>query len=231
MIGKAAALLALTLILAVPTAATRADFIYAGQAYAAFAPPVVNAPVAATGPLPSTGGTLMAHADTFNFMNVVTSGALDTKTMGVNGLASSDASVARFHADLRPLGIGFFADADLLTSHSEANGNVVPTSGLGSAAFTNLVVNGSPLGAAAAPNTMVSLGALGFVVLNEQTVMDAQVSETAVHVHLNGVADIFLAHTESAISSQAPVPEPSTLLLLGVAALLILGVHSLRLRF
>jgi hypothetical protein len=215
------------------TGAARADFVYGGRAYASFAPGVVD-PQADTGSLPPGGGVLTAHLDNFNFMNLVTSGALDAQTMGVGGVASSDASVAKFHADLRALNANFVADADLISSHSQANG--MPLSVNGTAAFVNLVVNGMALSPSAPPNTMVSLGTVGFIVLNEQTssvtATDGNIAVNGVHIHLTGLGvDIFLAHTESSISNQqTPVPEPGTWMLLGIGTLALVGIHGFRRR-
>jgi PEP-CTERM motif len=226
MIRKAAALLALFLAASALSGAVRADFIYGGEAYAAFAPGVVTPPVADTGPLPPGGGALTAHLDNFSFMGVVTSAALDAQTMGLSGMVTSDASVARFHADLRPLNINFVADADLIAAHARADGTVTPFGVTGSAMFTNLVVNNMTINSQVAPNTMIDLGAVGSIVLNEETTSltgtEAEIMVTAVHVHLSAGVDIFLGHVEADIAT-APVPEPGSLMLLGVAALGILG--------
>lgn len=235
MTGKAAGLLALALSVAALSSAARADFVYGGQAYGAFAPGVVDPPIADTGALPASGGSLTAHLDNFTFMGLVTSGALDAQTMGITGLASSDASVARFHADLRALGINFVANADLLAAHSRADGNATPFAVTGSALLTNLVVNNTMIASQLPANTMVDLGAVGFLVLNEETssvtATSGIVAVNAVHVHLAALGiDIFLAHAESTIANpQAVVPEPGTLLLLGVGLLGLVGFQKLRL--
>ena len=221
MIRKAAAPLALFLAVSMLGGTARADFLYSGEAYGAFSPGLVP-PVADTGPLPSGGGALTAHLDMFSFMGVVTSGALDGQTMGLGGMVSSDASVAKFHADLRPLNINFVADADLIQAHGTANGTISPLGVTGSAVFTNLVVNGMTIGSQVPANTMVDLGAVGSIVLNEETTSltgtDADIMVNAIHVHLSAGVDIFLGHVESDIST-APVPEPRTLMLLTVGGL------------
>jgi len=230
--NRTAGWLALALIVATAPGAVRADFIYGGQAYGAFSPGVVDPPIAATGALPATGGVLTAHLPNFSFMGVVTSGALDAQTMGVGGVASSDASVATFHADLRAIGINFIADGDRIEAHARADGTATPLSVTGSAMFTNLVVNSMMINPQAAPNTMISLGAAGFLVLNEETstmtASDGTIAVNAVHVHLNAGIDIYLAHAESSISNQlAAVPEPRTGILLGIGILALLGFHRL----
>jgi hypothetical protein len=235
MIRHALVLLVLCLIVSARTDTSRADFIYGGDAYGAFGPPVVQPPVADTGPLPAAGGTLTMHLDNFSFMGAVTSGALDAQTQGIGGLASSDASVATFHADLRLLGINFVASADLIQSHTTANGNVVPLGVTGSAMFTNFVVNNMAINSQVPANTMVDLGTVGSIVLNEETTSftasGAMIMVNAVHVHLTTGVDIYLAHTESDIGNQqAPIPEPGTLLLLSVGALGLLGFRTLTTR-
>ena len=163
-------------------------------------------------------------------MGVVTSGALDAQTMGLSGVVSSDASVARFHADLRPLNINFVADADLIQAHARADGMASPLAVTGSAQFTNLVVNNMTVTSQVPPNTMVDLGAVGSIVLNEETSSltgtDAEIMVTAIHIHLSAGVDIFLGHVESDISTlQTPVPEPGTLMLVGVGVLCLFGAR------
>src|SRR5260370_5025252 len=106
MCAKAA--LALAIVVVALTGAARADFVCGGRAYGALSPGIVDPPLADTGALPPGGGALSAHMDNFSFMGLVTSGALNAQTMGmITGLATSDASVATFHADLRALNINF----------------------------------------------------------------------------------------------------------------------------
>jgi hypothetical protein len=226
MIRKTAAVLAVCLLVAASLRTARADFIYSGRAYGAFSPGVVDPPIADTGQLSGGGGLLTAHLDNFSFMGgIVTSGALDAQTMGTGGVASSTASIASFHADLGALGINFVANADLIQSQSKADGTAMPLAVSGSAMFTNLVVNNMAINSQAPPNTMVDLGAVGFMVLNEETSMvtptGGEISVTALHVHLSALGvDIFLAHTESDITpQQAAIPEPPTWILLGIGGL------------
>src|SRR5262245_15455090 len=56
MIRKVAALLAYVVVVSALGGTARADFLYSGEAYGAFAPGVVAPPIADTGPLPSAGG-------------------------------------------------------------------------------------------------------------------------------------------------------------------------------
>jgi hypothetical protein len=212
------------------TGTSRADFVYGGRAFGALSPGIVDPPLADTGALPAGGGVLAAHLDSFSFMGLVSSGALNAQTMGLGGVATSDASIATFHADLHTLGLNFVANADLIEAHAKVDGNA-PLSVLGSAMFTNLVVNGVAVNTQVPANTMVPLGAAGFLVLNEETgsmtATDGNVSVTAVHVHLTGGIEIFLAHVESSV---AVVPEPGTWMLLSSGILGLAGFHKLRTR-
>jgi hypothetical protein len=202
---------------------TYADVMYSGDAYGLSVPGILP-PVADTGPLPPGGGTLSNGVPSFNFLGVVTTGAINNTTMGVGGVASSHSNILTFHSDLTSQGIPLVVTIGTIDATSSANGNSMPPVVMGTTTLTNAMAtfNGVPINIPMnpAPNTVIDLGGGNTITLNEQTSMvtndSGEISVTAIHGHLASGIDVFIAHAESDISNPAPAPEPGTLTLAGV---------------
>jgi hypothetical protein len=205
---------------------TYADVMYSGDAYGLSVPGILP-PVADTGPLPSTGGTLSNGVPSFNFLGLVTTGAINNTTMGVGGVASSNSNILNFHSDLTSQGIPLVVTIGTIDAASSANGNSMPPAVMGTTTLTNAMAtfNGMTINIPMnpPPNTVIDFGGGNTITLNEQTSMvtndSGEISVTAIHGHviLGGNAiDVFVAHAESDISNPAPAPEPGTITLAGV---------------
>lgn len=186
----------------VQTAAAAAQTTYSGRAT------VVNATVLSipatlvdTGPLPATGGALNASLLNLNLPGVLSAGIAHATSVGQTNYSRSDAGVADVALTVGGVTVG----ADLLMSAAEAL-CAKPTQGSvsGSSVVLNLMLNGQPVAVTGQPNQVVSLPlGLGQIIINEQTQSvsggDASISVNALHVIVNGIADVVIAHTEAGI--------------------------------
>jgi hypothetical protein len=220
MIRKLLMLVALALWLSAGTPAS-ADVMYSGDAYGLSVPGILP-PVADTGPLPPSGGTLTNGVPNFNFLGLVTTGAISTSTMGVGGVASSSANILNFHTDLSSQGVPLVVNIGTIDAMSSANGNSTPPVVMGTTTLTNAMAtfNGVPINIPMnpAPNTVIDFGGGNTITLNEQSMMVTdgfgEISVTAIHGHF-GTIDAFIAHAESDVTP-SPAPEPGTITLAGV---------------
>jgi hypothetical protein len=130
-----------------------------------------------TGSIPSLLGAEALNAATYSYSNEVDSVAsLTNLGVGVAGVSISADSVI-----------------------AEAS-QVLGAAGTGSAYIDNLAINGVPIPVTGTPNQTVAIPG-GQVVLNEQSVSSTgSVVVNAVHVVVNGVADVVLASATAGIS-------------------------------
>jgi hypothetical protein len=130
-----------------------------------------------TGSVPSLLGAEVLNAATYSYSNEVDS---------VASLANVGLNVA---------GISIFADS--VTSQAS---QVLGAAGSGTSSITNLAVNGVPVTADGTPNQTIGIPG-GQMILNEQTISSSgSVVVNAVHVVVNGVADVVLASATAGIS-------------------------------
>jgi hypothetical protein len=124
---------------------------------------------------------------------------------GDPGDAGSQSSASTERLNL----LGGLITADGVASYSSSNiksGAAVSTAD--GSLFYNLVVNGVPISASVAPNTVISLPGVGSVTLNEQIGSGDGVNSTGltvnmIHVHLTGLAqsgDIIVASANSQLT-------------------------------
>ena len=77
---------------------------------------------------------------------------------------------------------------------------VLGGAGVGSASIDNLVINGIPVAVTGTPNQIIAIPG-GRIVLNEQTISSTgSAVVNAMHVTLNGIADVVLASAHASIS-------------------------------
>jgi hypothetical protein len=130
-----------------------------------------------TGSIPSLLGADALNAATYSYSNEVDS---------VASLANLGLTVA---------GIGISADSVIAQASQ-----VLGTAGSGTSYISNLAINGVPVTVTGAPNQTISIPG-GQLVLNEQTVSSSgSTVVNAIHVTVNGVADIVLASATAGIS-------------------------------
>ncbi len=188
----------------VQTAAAVNQTTYSGRATVATVtllnlPPVT---LVDTGPLPSTGGALTASLLDLNLPGVLTAGIAHATSVGQNNYSRSDAGVADVALTVGGLNIG----ADLLMASAEALcATAVRGSVTGSSVVLNLTLDGEPIAVTGQPNQVVSLPlGLGQIIINEQVQSvnggSASISVNALHVIVNGVADVVIGHAEAGIT-------------------------------
>ena len=130
-----------------------------------------------TGSVPSLLGAEVLNAATYSYSNEVDSMA---------SLANLGLNVA-----------GITISADSVTSQAS---QVLGAAGSGTSSITNLAINGVPVTVDGTPNQTVAIPG-GQMVLNEQTISSTgSVVVNAVHVVVNGVADVVLASSTAGIS-------------------------------
>jgi hypothetical protein len=130
-----------------------------------------------TGSVPSLLGAEVLNAATYSYSNAVDSMA---------SLANVGLTVA-----------GITISADSVTSQASP---VLGAAGSGTSTITNLAINGVPVTADGTPNQIVAIPG-GQMTLNEQTISSTgSVVVNAVHVVVNGVADVVLASATAGIS-------------------------------
>lgn len=195
-------LLLLGCLFVAQTAAAANQTTYSGRAT------VVNATVLGipatlvdTGPLPSTGGALNASLLNLNLPGVLSAGIAHATSVGQNNYSRSDAGVADVSLTVGGVSIG----ADLLMASAEA---VCATASRGSVTGNSVVVNltlgGQPIAVTGQPNQVVNLPlGVGQIIINEQVQSvnggNASITVNALHVIVNGIADVVIGHAEAGI--------------------------------
>jgi len=77
---------------------------------------------------------------------------------------------------------------------------VLGGAGVGRAYIDNLVINGTPVAVTGSPNQLIAIPG-GQIILNEQTISSSgSAVVNAVHLTLNGIADVVLASAHASIS-------------------------------
>lgn len=158
-------------------------------------PPVV---ISDTGPLPSSGGALQTSLLTENVPGLASVEVCHAATIGQDDYSHSDASVGK--TSLTP-GLGNTIQADALSSYAVALCCTGP-SAYGSADVASLVVNGTPVTVSGQPNQTIPLIG-GEIIINEQIISQdsdsAAITVNALHVIVNGVADIVVSSSHADI--------------------------------
>lgn len=199
--GKAVALLALSawsagaaaqLLGSITPPLTSSVATPAGQAAAVRATVAGALPTALadTGTLAGAGDARNASQLAGSIPSLLAGEVLHAATIGWDDQATSDASLASLAMTVAGLGIS----ADFLMASATA----VAGSASGASLVENLAINGVPVSVSGAPNQVIDVVG-GRVVINEQSATPGGIAVNALHVIVNGVADVVVGSATAAI--------------------------------
>ena len=183
---------------------------YSGRATVAQAtlltPVSASVPLVDAGPLPSSGGAMEASFLNASVPGLLTAEVLDAETVGQGNASRSEASVAELTLTVG----GNTISADFLQARATAMCTDNGATASGSSDITELTVNGQTVAISGMPNQTVTLPTgLGKVIINEQTPGIGGITVNALHVIVDGVADVVISSAHADITCQpAPPPPP-----------------------
>jgi hypothetical protein len=158
--------------------------------------------------LPAGGGFVSADVDALGAPEV----AVDALTTMTSGMSDVQASTAQSTAHLENVNVlnGLITAQTVIAATSSWVSGAAGRNTLGSS-FTNLTVNGVPVGSGdyvPAPNTRLNLPGVGYVVLNEQIASGASgIRVNMIHVVLQDaltgltIGEIIVASASSSVGS------------------------------
>lgn len=160
--------------------------------------------VSDTGPLPPSGGAQEASLLTVSVPNLLTAGVAHATTIGQADRSRSEASLADLNLNVA----GNSISASFIMARAIAVCCSVGPSVTGSSLLAGLVINGQAIVVSEAPNQTIPLPAgAGKVVINEQTSQGAgDITVNALHVVVNGVADVIVSSAHADITCAGPPP-------------------------
>jgi hypothetical protein len=157
-----------------------------------------------TGPLPSSGGAQDASLLKVDMPGLLAAEVLDASTVGQGHQSRAEASVANLNLTVGGNTIG----ADFLMARATAACEPGGPTVSGSSEIVALVINGQAIVVTGQPNQTIALP-IGYVVINEQTSSEqgntGDITVNALHVVVNGVADVVIAHAHADISCRQAV--------------------------
>lgn len=161
-------------------------------------------PLSDTGPLPPQGGNLETTLLSASVSGLLTADVFHSSTIGQGDRSRSEASVA----DLNLTVAGNTIGADFLMAKAMAVcGSNGSSSVSGSSEIANLVINnGQPIVVTGQPNQTIGLPlGTGKIIINEQYGNSSDITVNALHVIVNGLADVIVAsaHADVTCASNA----------------------------
>lgn len=188
-----------------PTAPTAPKTTFSGQATAVNATVLgINTVLSDTGPLPTSGGAQDATLLNASVPNLLTAEVLHAATVAQGNNSRSEASVANLNLTVG----GQTITAGFLMARANASCSNGLAAVSGSSEVVGLVINSQAIVVTGAPNQTVALplGA-GQVVINEQSGSASgnvgDLTVTALHVVVNGIADVAISRAHADITCQA----------------------------
>ena len=157
----------------------------------------INTVLGDTGVLGSKGGVLENDLATVNIPLVLSGVIAHGDVVGVGDHTEASATVT----GLNVLCGGVLVTADLIQSRVYVKGssNQAPVA-TGSSQLANLVVAGVPIVITGAPNQTIKLP-VGKIVINEHTQGTGSITVIALHIVVNGIADIKLARATAGVGA------------------------------
>ncbi len=155
----------------------------------------INTVLGDTGVLGSKGGVLETDLATVNIPLVLSGVIAHGDVVGVGNHTEASATVT----GLNVLCGGVLVTADLIQSrvYVTGSGGQSPVE-TGSSQIANLVVAGLPIVITGAPNQTIKLP-LGKIVINEHSQGTGTITVTALHIVINGIADVKLARATAGL--------------------------------
>ncbi len=148
--------------------------------------------LADTGSLGGTTDARDASQLTGSVPSLLAGEALSTATIGYPDHVDSEASLTSLN--LTVAGIGISADSVM----SRAS-QVLGAAGSGNSTISGLSINGTTIVVTGDPNQTVAIPG-GQLIINEQQVSPSGITVNALHVIVNGVADVVIASATAGIS-------------------------------
>ncbi len=145
-----------------------------------------------TGTLGGTSDARDASQLTGSVPSLLTAEVLHATTIGWPNQVDSEAALGNLN--LTVAGVGITADSVMARASQ-----VLGAAGSGSSTVSGLSINGTPVNVTGNPNQTVAIPG-GQVVINEQQVSPSGITVNAVHVIVNGVADVVVATATAGIS-------------------------------
>jgi hypothetical protein len=158
------------------------------------------------GPLPSTGGADEKSLIEANVPGVLTAEVLHASTVAQGNRSTSEASVAEVSVTAG----GNSVSAGFLMARAEAKCTGGTASVSGSSEIARLVINDQTIVVSGAPNQTITLPN-GRVIINEQQSGSGDITVNALHVIVDGIADVVIASAHADITCPTtPPPPPAT---------------------
>lgn len=149
--------------------------------------------LASTGTLAGASDALDTSQLTGSIPSLIGAQALQADTIGLANEVDSEASLAGLNLTIAGIPIS----ADFVRASAVA---IAGTAGSGTSEIDNLAINGVPIAITGAPNQTVAIPG-GQLVINEQTISSTGTAVVnALHVTVNGVANVLIATATAGIS-------------------------------
>jgi hypothetical protein len=180
---------------------------YSGRAFAAFVNTAVTGPIylSDSGSLPPSGGVQGNSLLSANVPGVLAADVLVASTSGASNQANSSASLA--NATVLQ-GSPYELNASFVRSQTQANCDAVS----GSSELANVRFMGQNITVTGQPNQTITVPGVATLIINEQTRAQKgnyhQIRVNAVHLIVNGIAEVILASSESDINCGRPSEGP-----------------------
>ncbi len=189
---------------------------YSGRATVVQATVLGGAPIAPitlvdAGPLSSSGGADEQSLLDANVPGLLSAEVLHAATSGQGSRSSSEASVA----ELSVTAGGYTVSAGFLMARAEAKCTDGSASVSGSSEIARLGINDGineqTIVVSGAPNQTITLPRGGRVIINERQVAPGDITVNALHITVDGIADVVVssAHADIGCPTTPPPPPPT----------------------